>query len=165
MANQVSSDMLTMAFKQLDATDIETINTKTILVNFTLENDTEVTYMCSAHEEGEIYLQRVLPYPIRQIKFGNTLDILKFINKDMKLFKNASKSSNFPLFLEIIEKNYDIRANIERLFLEHNVDHDFLTEVLNELNQVTIEINEENEESEILDEIEEAIENIENIEI
>ncbi|MEE1038120.1 MAG: hypothetical protein U0K95_03055 [Eubacterium sp.] len=130
--NTVSTDMLHLELKQLGADKIVRFPTKVVVVRFELMEDVYCSYFCHVRAEDKVYLQRIDPYPIRNHRFQNIDEIIKFIKKDLAKFQNAAKSHNFKKYLEIIDKNYQVRSDMEDLFLENNVPE----EVLDKLNEL-----------------------------
>lgn len=145
--NNISLDILLMGCKQMGATDIDSNSTKLHIIKFKISEELTVSYLCNAKDEEKIFLQRVEPYPIRNTQFESVENILKFIKKDVLLFKNAAKSRNFKIFLDIVNKNYLIRRNIEDLFLFHNVDREFLEKVWANVNNMLEKIDQEYEDA------------------
>ncbi len=128
--SSVSADMLHLNLKQLGATQIQSGTSRVSVFKFEINQELTVSYFCYIKDEEKIYLQRIEPYPVRNYRFETVENIVSFISKDVEQFRNASKSSNFNLFLEIIHTNYEVRRELEELFLLHNVAHDELEEAL-----------------------------------
>lgn len=55
-------------------------------------------------------------------KFASDREILEFIQSDLKRFVNAKNSKNFDTFLLISHLGHHVTENIEKLFLNYNVD-------------------------------------------
>ena len=69
MANDnISWDILHMNLKQLGATNIETTPTKINRVEFKICPILTVSYFFNAKNEDKIFLQRIDPYPIQNMK-------------------------------------------------------------------------------------------------
>ena len=137
MANDnISWDILHMNLKQLGATNIETTPTKINRVEFKICPILTVSYFFNAKNEDKIFLQRIDPYPIQNMKFEDVDEILEFIKRDVTRFTNAAHSSNFPTFLRIMDKCYDLRKDIEKFFLLYNVDKNLLKKIEDELDMM-----------------------------
>ncbi|MEG0292416.1 MAG: hypothetical protein RR495_06890 [Anaerovoracaceae bacterium] len=133
VSDNISNDLLNIAFRQLGASKIKTTPTKMNVIEFKINEDLTVSYLCNAKGEAKIYLQRIEPYPIRHIKFEDVDHIIEFVKQDLMNFKNASQSTNFGKFLEIANKIYRLDSDVENLFLFHNVnpeDLDYIDEKL-----------------------------------
>ena len=126
MKNSVSTDMLHMELKQLGASVIKAFPTKAVVIVFNIDDDLTVSYFCHVRDEEVVSLQRIEPYPIKDYRFDNVDSIIEFIKQDVNMFRNASNSSNFKKFLDIIEKNYQARKDMEDLFLMSNVSPEVL---------------------------------------
>lgn len=136
----ISTDVLGMQLRQMGASSVHINSSKIIFVEFDINENLRISYFCNIRDEGKIYIQRIEPYPIRNYGFENVENILEFIENDVKLFANASKSSNFPLFLEIINTNYFARKEMEKLFLLNNVPHGLLEDLLESAQNMLREI-------------------------
>lgn len=132
-SDNISNDLINIAFRQLGATKIKTTPTKMNVIEFEINEELRVSYLCNAKDEAKIYLQRIEPYPIRHIKFESVDHIIDFVKEDIKHFQNAAKSSNFNKYLEIANKIYRLDKDVEHLFLHYNVpsnDLDYIDEKL-----------------------------------
>lgn len=138
--SSVSADMLHLSLKQLGATKIQSSTSRVAVVKFEINPELTVSYFYYIKDEEKIYLQRIEPYPVRNYRFETVENIISFIKKDVEQFENASKSSNFKLFLEIIHTNYEVRRELEELFLLNNVPHEMLEDVLKEEKEVLEQI-------------------------
>ena len=128
--SNISADMLHLGLKQLGATKVKMNSSKVSVVKFEINPELTVSYFCHIKDEEKIYLQRIEPYPVRNYKFETVDNILSFIRKDVEQFENASKSSNFKKFLEIIDTNFAVRRELEALFLLHNVPCESIDKIL-----------------------------------
>lgn len=128
MRNTVSSDILHLELKQIGATAVKIFSTKSALIVFEINDELTVSYFCTIRNEEKVSLQRIEPYPVKNLQFETIDDIVDFIKRDVKVFENASNSSNFKTFLNIIEKNYQVRKEMEDLFLMNNVPEELLRE-------------------------------------
>lgn len=122
----ISSDMLHLELRQLGAKKIHSNINRVMVVKFEINPDLNVSYFLHIKDEEKIYIQRIEPYPIRNYRFETIENIINFIKKDVELFRNAANSSNFDLFLDMITKNFEVRKEIEDLFLSNNVPHELL---------------------------------------
>lgn len=128
--SSITADMLHLNLKQLGATKINSNSSRVSVIKFEINPELTVSYFCHIKDEEKIYLQRIEPYPVRNYKFETVDNIVAFIKKDVEQFENASKSSNFKLFLNIIDRNYAVRRELEELFLLHNIPHESLDKIL-----------------------------------
>ena len=137
--SSISADMLGLSLRQMGA-NIQVNSSKILFVEFKISEKLTVSYFCNIRDEDQVYLQRIEPYPVRNFRFEEVENILKFIKNDVTLFANASQSSNFPLFLDIIDANYYVRKEIEHLFLLKNVPHGLLEDLLKKNNDILEQI-------------------------
>ena len=137
--SSISADMLGLSLRQMGA-NIQVNSSKILFVEFKISEKLTVSYFCNIRDEDQVYLQRIEPYPVRNFRFEEVENILKFIKIDVTLFANASQSSNFPLFLDIIDANYYVRKEIEHLFLLKNVPHGLLEDLLKKNNDILEQI-------------------------
>lgn len=131
--DNISWDILHMNLKQLGATNIESTSTKINRVEFKLCPFLTVSYFFNAKNEDKVFLQRIEPYPIQNMKFENVDSIIEFIKRDVTRFTNAAHSSNFSTFLRIMDKCYELRKDIEKFFLLYNVDKSLLKGIEEEI--------------------------------
>lgn len=126
----ISADLLSLELRQMGASKVNIHSSQNLLIQFDITDELSLSYFCNIRDEGKIFIQRIEPYPIRNYSFESVANILSFIRNDVELFANAVKSSNFSLFLDIINNNYFIRKDLEQLFLLNNVPHGLLEELL-----------------------------------
>lgn len=132
----ISVDLIGMELRQLGASEVHINSSKVLYVEFDLKDNLCISYFINIRDEGKIYIQRIEPYPIRNYGFETVDNVLGFIRRDVNLFANASKSSNFNLFLKIIDTNYFVRKELEELFLMNNVPHGLLENLLEDASQI-----------------------------
>lgn len=147
MQDNISNDLIKIAFRQLGAKEIKTTSTKMNVITFEINEKLTVSYLCNAKDEEKIYLQRIEPYPMRHIKFEDVDHIIDFVTADIAKFRNATNSSNFDLFLEIANKIYRVDTGVEHLFLNHNVDTTNLKYINESLGTIIEKIADTREES------------------
>ena len=99
-----------------------------MVVKFEINANLNVSYFLHVKDEEKIYIQRIEPYPVRNYRFETIDNIISFIQKDVELFRNASNSHNFDLFLDMITKNFEVRKEVEEFFLSNNVPAEVLAE-------------------------------------
>ena len=122
----ISSDMLHLRLKQLGASKIHSNISRVMVVKFEINENLNVSYFLHVKDEEKIYIQRIEPYPVRNYRFETIDNIISFIQKDVELFRNASNSHNFDLFLDMITKNFEVRKEVEEFFLSNNVPAEVL---------------------------------------
>ena len=66
-------------------------------------------------------------------KFASDQEIIDFITEDLSRFRNAKNSHNFDTFLLISHLGHHVTENIEKLFLNYNVDSQQLENIQDEL--------------------------------
>ena len=136
----ISSDMLHLRIKQLGASKIHSNISRVMVVKFEINPHLNVSYFLHVKDEEKIYIQRIEPYPVRNYRFETIDNIISFIQKDVELFRNASNSRNFELFLDMITKNFEVRKEVEDLFLSNNVPSERLIDFIKKESGVLDEI-------------------------
>ena len=120
--NQAFGDTVETRLRYIGATEIRKINGILYFIEFDIEEDLKVVYTYNINSKDKYFLQRVKPYPIPEGVFEKEHEIVKFIEQDIKKFKNAKNSNNFKLFLSLTKKVNTIYGDMEKLFLNYNVD-------------------------------------------
>ena len=146
--NTVTGDIIALKLRQLDTKDIRMIRSTMYFVAFELEDGTRVSYVFNITKGNKYFFQRMRPYAIVHGKFGTADEIVEFIRKDIAMFRNAVKSSNFPAFVKTFEAGSEVSRQIERLFLTHNTNPQKLEEIYDVLQVIIARITELNETSE-----------------
>ena len=77
--------------------------------------------MFDVTKRDRYFLQRVTPYPISHGDFTSAQEVVEFIRKDIRKFRNAQNSHNFPKFLDTTNAMVLFSHAVELLFLERNV--------------------------------------------
>ena len=124
--NTVTSDFININLRQLGATSIKEYNSIMHIAEFDLGDGLIVSYVFNITRHNKYFLQRVQPYAMIHGKFASDREILEFIQSDLKRFVNAKNSKNFDTFLIISHLGHHVTENIEKLFLNYNVDPDKL---------------------------------------
>lgn len=128
----ISDDLVNIQLRQMGAVSIKTTPAYINIAKFEIGPDMKVTYLYEL-KENEIYLQRVSPYPMMIGKLYNEQQVIDIIETDLKKFKAAYISSNFPTFLETAKNVFNINKELEALFLHHNVEKEGLERIESEL--------------------------------
>ena len=122
LTSSFSGDVINVALRQMGATSIKEVRNGILYIaKFELSNDLCVTYVFNVTKRDKYYLQRVSPYPISHGDFDGAQEVVDFIRKDIKKFRNAQKSHNFPKFLDTANEMVVLSHAVELLFLERNV--------------------------------------------
>ena len=145
--NYVSAeqDNMDMMLTQMGA-QVKSIHGLMCFVRFTI-HDTQLFYVYNVNAKNQYYLQRVLPYPIGAGVFTNPSEIVEFIGKDIKSFKNAAKSSTFDSFIDIHKKIHATVHEFENDFMSFNVPHDKMQQIDEELDKINLLLKEVEESS------------------
>lgn len=120
--NTVTGDFININLRQLGATSIKEYNSIMHIAEFDLGDGLIVSYVFNITRHNKYFLQRVQPYAMIHGKFASDREILEFIQSDLKRFVNAKNSKNFDTFLLISHLGHHVTENIEKLFLNYNVD-------------------------------------------
>ena len=146
--NYVSAeqDNMDMMLTQMGA-KVKSIHGLLCFVRFTV-HDTELFYTYNINAKNQYYLQRVLPYPVGAGVFTNPSEIVDYIEKDVKSFKNAAKSSSFDSYIDIHKKLHATVHQLENDFINYNVPHDkmrAIDEALDKINMILKDIQQTSE--------------------
>ncbi|MBU5306295.1 hypothetical protein KQI18_00720 [Clostridioides mangenotii] len=134
--NTAIGDSIEVILRQLGATKIRKIRSYLYFIEFQLSEDWKVTYSYNINTKDEYFLQRIKPYPIPQGVFSDEYEVVSFITKDLKKFVNAENSSNFPTFVEVTRKVNSINDEMEKLFLNYNVETNDLENLNSKLDNI-----------------------------
>ena len=119
LTSSFSGDIINVALRQLGASSIKEIRNGILYIaKFELSNDLCVTYVFNVTKRDKYYLQRVSPYPISHGDFDGPDQVVDFIRKDIRKFRNAHNSHNFPKFLETTDAMVRLSHAVELLFLQ-----------------------------------------------
>ena len=131
--NTVTGDYININLRQLGATSIKEFNSIMRIAEFDLGDGLIVSYVFNITRHNKYFLQRVEPYAMIHGKFASDQEIIDFITEDLKRFQNAKNSHNFDTFLIISHLGHHVTENIEKLFLNYNVDSENLENIQNEM--------------------------------
>lgn len=134
--SKASGDMLEMELRQMGCTKINKVSGQLFFVKFELENDVCISYSYNINHKNQFFLQRISPYPLPEGVFSSQFEVISFIDRDIKKFKNAVNSKNFNSFISIANIFNEVEHDLESLFLNYNVDKD----VLDSLKEQVIEL-------------------------
>ncbi len=131
--NTVTGDFININLRQLGATSIKEFNSIMHIAEFDLGDGLIVSYLFNITRHNKYFLQRVEPYAMIHGKFASDQEIIDFITEDLKRFQNAKNSHNFDTFLIISHLGHHVTENIEKLFLNYNVDSENLENIQDEM--------------------------------
>ena len=131
--NTVTGDYININLRQLGATSIKEFNSIMHIAEFDLGDGLIVSYVFNITRHNKYFLQRVEPYAMIHGKFASDQEIIDFITEDLKRFQNAKNSHNFDTFLIISHLGHHVTENIEKLFLNYNVDSENHENIRNEM--------------------------------
>lgn len=126
-----------LCVKQLREMGAEVISVQGVMffVKFMLE-DLKVVYLYRINTYNNYYLERIKPYPSTAGTFKTEEEVVDMIQIDIEQFKNAMKSKNFDLFIEIITTMCGAVRNFEDLFLYYNVTREELENIKKEIEKI-----------------------------
>lgn len=97
LTSSFSGDIINVALRQIGATSIKEVrNGIMYIAKFQLDDEVCVTYVFNVTKRDKYYLQRVEPYPISYGDFEGEGEVVEFITRDIRKFRNAMQSHNFP---------------------------------------------------------------------
>lgn len=134
--NNAYGDTIEARLRYIGATDIRKVHGILYFIEFEIDNNLKVSYTYNINAKNKYYLQRIKPYPIPEGVFEKEYEVVSFIEKDIKKFANAKKSNNFDLFLKINNELNTICLDIEKLFLNYNIDKMDLEKLKTELDDI-----------------------------
>ncbi len=122
LLNKAYGDTLEARLRYIGATDIRKINGILYFIEFQITDNLQVSYSYNINSKNKYFLQRIKPYPIPEGIFEKELEVVNFIEKDIEKFTNAKNSNNFELFLYLTKELNTICYDVEKLFLNYNID-------------------------------------------
>ncbi|SCI76067.1 Uncharacterised protein [uncultured Clostridium sp.] len=134
--NNAYGDTIEARLRYIGATDIRKVHGILYFIEFEIDNNLKVSYTYNINAKNKYFLQRIKPYPIPEGVFEKEYEVVSFIEKDIKKFTNAKKSNNFDLFLKINNELNTICLDIEKLFLNYNIDKMDLERLKAELDDI-----------------------------
>ncbi|HEX3020831.1 MAG TPA: hypothetical protein VHP81_00370 [Lachnospiraceae bacterium] len=127
-------DNIDMLLTQMGA-NVKSIHGLVCFVRFNI-NETEIFYVYNINAKDQYYLQKVLPYPVGAGVFTKPSEIVSYIKKDLSYYKTASKST---IFKDFVGTNLELHKTIHKMeetFLNYNVPHEKMEEVMVMINQI-----------------------------
>ena len=115
--NTVTGDIIALKLRQLQTKDIRMIRSNMYFVDFELDDGTKVSYVFNITKGDKFFLQRMRPYAIVHGKFGTADEIVDFIRKDIAMFRNAVKSSNFPAFVKTFQAGSEVSRHVLQVII------------------------------------------------
>ena len=91
--SSISADMLGLSLRQMGA-NIQVNSSKILFVEFKISEKLTVSYFCNIRDEDQVYLQRIEPYPVRNFRFEEVENILKFIKNNCPTNPNIHVAIN-----------------------------------------------------------------------
>lgn len=134
-ASSVKGDTIEARLRCLGASDVQKVQGMLYFVSFT-DSDTEVSYTYNINAKNKYFLQRIKPYPIPEGIFSDEEQVVEFIKRDLKKFRNAEHSHNFTQFIEVTNMINETTKEIETFFLNYNVDKECLEALSHELGAI-----------------------------
>lgn len=132
----VQGDTIEARLRYLGDAEIQKVTGTMYFVTFKFEDDVEVSYVYNINAKNKYFLQRIKPYPLPEGVFSNQDQVVEFIKRDFKKFKNAKNSSNFPLFLELTNMMNAVSHDMESFFLNYNMDKAYITQLVDDLKKM-----------------------------
>lgn len=134
--NNAYGDTIETRLRYIGATEIRKIHGILYFIEFDIDDNLKVSYTYNINSKNKYFLQRIKPYPIPEGVFEKEYEVVSFIERDIKKFINAKKSNNFDLFLSITNELNTICVDIEKLFLNYNIDKMDLEILKSELDDI-----------------------------
>ncbi|MGL4737556.1 MAG: hypothetical protein ACRCW2_08920 [Cellulosilyticaceae bacterium] len=144
----VQGDTIEARLRYLGDAEIQKVKGAMYFVTFKFEDNIEVSYVYNINAKDKYFLQRIKPYPLPEGVFSNQEQVVEFIKRDFKKFKNAKNSSNFPQFLELTNMMNLVSHDMERFFLNYNVDKAYINQLVEDLKKMKATIEESKKGSE-----------------
>lgn len=144
----VQGDTIEARLRYLGDAEIQKVKGAMYFVTFKFEDHLEVSYVYNINAKDKYFLQRIKPYPLPEGVFSNQEQVVEFIKRDFKKFKNAKNSSNFQQFLELTNMMNLVAHDMERFFLNYNVDKAYINKLVSDLKDMRNTIEESKKGSE-----------------
>lgn len=134
-ASSVKGDTIEARLRCLGADSVQQVQGILYFVTFK-EGEHEVSYSYNINGKNKYFLQRIKPYPLPEGIFSDEEQVVEFIKRDLKKFRNAKHSHNFTQFIHVTNMIGETTKEIETFFLNYNVDKECLDELTQELNAI-----------------------------
>lgn len=134
-AASVKGDTIEARLRCLGANDVQQVQGVLYFVTFK-EGAHEVSYTYNINAKNKYFLQRIKPYPIPEGIFTDEEQVVEFIKRDLKKFRNAEQSHNFSQFVHVTNMIGETTKEIENFFLNYNVDKECLGALTRELQAI-----------------------------
>lgn len=144
----VAGETIEISLRQLGATKVECVHGKLYYVKFKIDENITVSYCYNVNAKEQYFLQRISPYPLPEGLFSTQEQIINFIKRDIKKFRNAQNSTNFKQFVELANTIYQTQHEMENLFLHYNVNENTMKELKKELENMIVTIHKTQSKSE-----------------
>ena len=94
-----NDDMINIVLRQAGADSIKTHLAHINIVTFQIAPDVKVTYVYEIKENGEIYVERMSPYPMLLGRMFDESALIDIVKDDVASFRNAYHRNRFPNLL------------------------------------------------------------------
>ena len=122
-----SGDFIDTTLYQLGASKIKVVGGKQHVVDFDFGDGLPLTYIFTITNENRFYLQRARPYPMVHGRFASEKEIIAFIKKDSRAFRNAKNSRNYQNFVAAARDVLSLTEEVEQMFMDQNISPDDLS--------------------------------------
>lgn len=131
---QIRHDLCLKQLREIGA-EVTSVEGVMFFVKFNLD-DFKIVYLYRINTYNNYYLERIKPYPSPGGTFKTEEEVVDMIQIDIEQFKNARKSKNFDLFIDIIESLCNSVRKFEDLFLYYNVTREELEKTKEEIDKI-----------------------------
>ena len=137
----ISIETVNMLLRQQGAKTVKVVPAKMTTVEFEINECTKITYMYEMTDKGDVYLQRVKPYPMNMGVLSADDELVNNIAFDIQNFSRACQSDNYLKYLELANQIGDIERELEDMFLMNDIKAEQMDEIHNAMNDLHEEIN------------------------
>lgn len=151
MNKYMNTDVVKHTMKlQLLGAEVKVISGKVVYVEFTINEDLEVSYVYSINKHNKYFLERIKPYPLAIREYDNDDDIIDIIMLDYLQYKDSANSNNINKFVNINRNLNKAIKTFEDLFLYYNVSEEVLNSIEHDIKNIDKTIKKASQESERL---------------
>lgn len=117
ISDQITDNIVNSILRQMGATKIKTMPARINIVTFAFSDDFNIQYVYEMKENESIYLERVSPYPYFLGEPEDSDQLVEIIRTDLRKYRFAYESNNFPLFMSIAGKAHAAFNQLEKILL------------------------------------------------
>lgn len=132
--------IIEMACRQLGAELVQDIEGTLFYIEFPVTDDFSVKYNFNVNEEQKFFLRRIQPYSFFEGELDTEDEVIDYLKTEISRFRSAVQSSNFPLYLKVLDNIQDLGDELDTMFLTHNIDKERMEYIDKSITEIRAEI-------------------------